>query len=159
MITPTIGVIESSQDSPSQCRSYSQSLTPSRFSSLMEKGIKKTFPNQPLYFISFAAAYCIQSMLAYSKEASALGPQYSNRHYFALIGASLFIALYAIYLLSFGCDGVLTIALSVVIGLVVGFLISNQNSILFGKESVNLLFLPTLRKSGQDFICVTSPKV
>jgi hypothetical protein len=154
-VTPIIGITQPKPDSA--CRSYFQAISPSRFNWFMEQGVKTTFPNQPLYWISFASAYLIQGMKYFSQEASELGPAYSNRPYLAVLGACMFIALYAIYLLMFGCDGVFTILTTIAIGVVVGLLISSQNYLLFGKPSVNMMFIPPLaRRSGMDYICVSS---
>ena len=158
-VTPLLGVIEG-QLPPEQrkyCKSFFQTLTPSRFDYLMSKGLRADFPNSPLYFISFAAAYCIQSMYFFSEECSQLGPQYSNRPYLAIIAAAMFVLLYSIYLLSFSCDSGFTLVFTVMLGLLVGYLICYQNYLLFGKSAVDLLFIPSLaRRSGMDYICVTT---
>ena len=121
----------------------------------MEQGLKTTFPNQPLYFIAFAASYCLQSMMFFSKEASELGPQYSNRPYLAMVGAGIFLALFSIYLLIYGCDSIFTIFFSIFVGALIGLLICYQNYLLFGKDGVNLMFIPPLaRRTGMDYICV-----
>jgi hypothetical protein len=123
----------------------------------MSHGIVKEFPNSPLYFISFAAAYCLQSMSFFSEEASELGPQYSNRQYIGILATALFITLYSIYLLAYGCDGVFNLLITIIIGLVVGYLICYQNYFLLGKTGVDLLFIPPIaRRSGMDYICVTT---
>jgi len=141
----------------SKCSSHFKSITPPRFKLLVNHGIKNTFPNSPLYFISFAAAYAIQSLFFFSEECSELGPSYSNRPYLAIAGASMFVLLYALYLLSYGCDSILVLIGSIVIGLLLGALLCHQNLALFGKSSVNLLFIPELsRRTGMDYICVTT---
>jgi len=144
-------------DDTSKCASYFKSLTPPRFKSFITHGIKNTFPNSPLYFISFAAAYVIQSLFFFSQECSELGPSYSNRPYLAIAGAAMFVLLYALYLLSYGCDSVLVLAGSIVVGSLIGALLCYQNIVLLGKPSVNLLFIPELsRRTGMDYICVTT---
>lgn len=156
-VTPTLGVSakEETESQKKACHSYFQSLTPARFRWFMEEGLKTTFPNQPLYFIAFAAAYCLQSMIFFSKEASELGPQYSNRPYLAIVGAGIFLALFSIYLLMYGCDSIFTIFFSIFVGALIGLLICYQNYILFGKDGVNLMFIPPLaRRAGMDYICV-----
>jgi hypothetical protein len=157
-VTPLIGITEPrAADKEASCRSFFQMMSPSRFNWFMEQGIKTTFPNQPLYWISFAAAYLIQSMKFFAEEMEELGPQYSNRPYLAVIGACMFIALYTVYLLTYGCDGIFTLLISIAVGVVVGLLISSQNYLLFGKSSVNVLFVPPLtRRTGMDYICVSS---
>lgn len=153
-ITPSM--LES-KEKPSTCTSYFQTVTPSRFNFLLSKGIKEGFPNYPLYFISFASAYCIESMLFYSKECSSLGPQYSNRVYLALASAAMFIILYTLYLLVYGCDSVFTLLFTIVLGSIVGYFICYQNATFFGKTSVNLLFIPTIvDRNGLDYVCVST---
>jgi len=140
------------------CGSYFQSITPSRFRIFIGDGLRNQFPNSPLYFITFVAVYCVQSMLFFTKECSELGPQYSNRPYLAIIAAGLFIMLYALYLVSYGCDSVMNLFFTVLIGSFVGFLICQQNYILLGKPAVNLLFIPSLaERTGMDYVCVTTP--
>ncbi len=140
-----------------KCTSYFQLLTPSRFKSLMSSGLTPTFPNKALYFMSFAAAYCFQSMNFFSEEVSNFGPQYSNRPYISVIGASMFLALYAFFLSSYGCDSLFTIFFTILLGVLVGFLISYQNNAILGKDAVNVLFIPSLQqRKGMDYICVSS---
>ena len=140
------------------CGSYFQSITPSRFRIFIGNGLGNKFPNAPLYFITFAATYCIQSLLFFSQESSELGPQYSNRPYIAIIAAAMFILLYALYLVSYGCDSIMSLFFTVLVGGFIGFLICQQNYILLGKDAVNLLFVPPLAKrSGMDYVCVTTP--
>lgn len=156
-VTPLMGIDGSSSKSKDACKSSFQSLTPSRFEAIFKQGLRKEFPNSPLYFISFAAAYCIQSMYFFSQECSELGPQYSNRPYLALIAAAMFIILYSIYLLSFSCDSAFSLGFTVLLGGLVGYFICYQNFLLFGKNAVDLLFIPALaRRSGMDYICVTT---
>ena len=158
-VTPLLGVIEGQlpADQRKYCKSFFQTLTPSRFDYLMSKGLRADFPNSPLYFISFAAAYCIQSMYFFSEECSELGPQYSNRPYLAIISAAMFVLLYSIYLLAFSCDSGFALTFTIILGLLVGYLICYQNFLLFGKSAVDLLFIPSLaRRSGMDYICVTT---
>lgn len=156
-VTPFMGIDGTSAKSNKGCKSSFQSLTPSRFEAIFKQGLRNEFPNSPLYFISFAAAYCIQSMYFFSQECSELGPQYSNRPYLAILAAAMFIILFSIYLLSFSCDSAFSLGFTVVLGLFVGYFICYQNFLLFGKNAVDLLFIPALaRRSGMDYICVTT---
>ena len=158
-ITPILGVADSQlpPDQRKACKSFFQTLTPSRFDYLMSKGLRNDFPNSPLYFICFAAAYCIQSMYFFSEESSELGPQYSNRPYLGIIASAMFIILYTIYLLAFSCDTAFTLVFTVILGLLVGYLICYQNYLLLGKNAVGLLFIPSLaRRTGMDYLCVTT---
>jgi hypothetical protein len=159
-LTTDISSLKGKTETPEQkkaCHSFFQGTGPSRFKYFMSSGLVNEFPNSPLYFISFAAAYCIQSMYFFSQESSELGPQYSNRPYLGILGAGMFIALYAIYLAAYGCDSIFNLILTIVIGIIVGFLICYQNFLLLGKGGVGLLFIPPIaRRAGMDYICVTT---
>ncbi len=144
-----------SEPSKKECSSFYQGLSPSRFEYFMKRGLLKEFPNTPLYFICFAASYCIQSMFFFSQESSELGPSYSNRIYLSLLSAGMFIVLYTLYLVINGCDGIFNLLATILIGLLVGYLICYQNYFLFGKSSVDLIFVPILgKRSGMDYVCV-----
>jgi RsiW-degrading membrane proteinase PrsW (M82 family) len=96
-------------------------------------------------------------MVYMSEECSELGPQYSTRTYLAILTAVMFIVLYMIYLNAYGCDSLSYLLFTALIGSLVGYLISVQNFLIFGKSAVNVMFLPTLgRRSGMDYICVTT---
>ena len=133
------------------CKSSFETMTPARFAVSLRG---QPYPNSPLYFLSFAAAYLIQSMASYSEELTALGPQYSSRPYIALIGAFMLITLYAAYLLAFKCDSLLTISTSILIGGFIGYLLSSQNYFLLGKQSISVLFVPPLVNTSPNYLCV-----
>jgi hypothetical protein len=156
-ITPTLGISTESKPPGAACRSAFQSLTPPRFKHLISQGLANEFPISALYYITFAASYAIQSMYFFSKELSELGPQYSNRPYLAILGSAMFIVLYGMYLLAYGCDSMFSIFFTVLVGGIVGYLLCYQNYLLLGKPGVNLLFIPPLaRPNGLDFVCVTA---
>ena len=146
-----------SEEKSANCSSFFQTLTSSRFRFLVGKGIKSTFPNYPLFFITYMSAYCIESMRYFNTESAALGSQYSNRIYLAILSAAMFVILYALYLLIYGCDSLLNLFCSTILGALIGFLLCYQNATLFGKTSVDLLFIPSIvKRSGMDYICVSS---
>lgn len=145
------------KEKDNRCSSYFQTLTASRFRFLVTEGIKGSFPNYPLYFITFVSVYCIESMSYFKDECQALGSQYSNRPYLALLSASMLIILYSLYLLVYGCDSLLNLFCSAVLGALIGYLLSYQNATLFGKTSVDVLFIPSIvKRSGMDYLCVSS---
>jgi hypothetical protein len=152
----TSASVAQAPEQPAKCSSYFQTLTPSRFKSIVQNGLASSFPNSALYFLSFVSAYCVQSMLFFSNECSELGPQYSNRPYLAIASASLFLTLYALYLIIYGCDSIMRLTGTLIVGILVGILLCYQNYMLFGKSSVNLLFIPEItQRSGMDYICAT----
>ena len=157
--TPEYGVMTSAEveNMKKECSSYFSLLTPSRFKSMMENGVKRAFPNYPIYYLVFGTVYCIQSMIFFSKECSGLGPAYSNRPYTAILGGILFISLYFIYFLAYGCDSFFNILATTILAGLVAYVICNQNAALLGKQSVDLLFIPPLtQRKGMDYICVTT---
>lgn len=47
--------------------------------------------------------------------------------------------------------------MSVVTGLIVGFMLCYQNLVAFGKEGIDMLFIPPLvQRNGLDYICVST---
>jgi hypothetical protein len=61
------------------------------------------------------------------------------------------------YLRTYGCDSIVSILASIFIGGMVGSFLCYQNYVLFGKQGVDLLFIPPLEKrSGMDYICVST---
>ena len=141
----------------SVCDSKLRTMTPARFQGLFANGLMDSFPNTPLYFLTFGAVYLIQAMLTFRQEMEALGPQYSNRPYIAILAAALLLAVYAIFLLNYRCTGLISILLTVLLGGFVGVLLSFQNYLIFGKKGVNVLFIaPLERRTGMDFVCVTT---
>jgi hypothetical protein len=158
-VSPTLGVLNSQRNAAKEarCESTFQTLTSSRFKLFLDQGVKNPFPNSPLYFISFAVGYCIQSLYFFSKEAEDLGPAYSSRPYIGLLAGAMFIVLYTLYLMAYGCDSFFTLMFTIIIGGLVGYFICYQNYLLLDKPGVNLLFIPPLvRKPGMDYICVTT---
>ena len=141
------------------CESSIHTYTPQRFQHLFASGIMDLFPNTPLYYLTFGAVYLIQSMLYFRQEMEALGPQYSNRPYIAILSAALIIALFAVFLLNYKCTGLITVFSTVLLGGFVGVLLAYQNYFLFGKKGVNVLFIaPLERRTGMDYLCVTTNK-
>jgi len=159
VVEPVLGISSEADavKTPGACDSYFQTATPSRFRSLLGQGLRSTFPNYPLYYIVFASVYCLQGMLTFSRECSEMGPSYSNRPYLSILSISMFVILYSLYLVINGCDSIMSLLLTIVIGAIVGYLICYQNASLFGHSSVDVLFIPELvKRSGMDYVCVTT---
>ena len=140
-----------------KCKSRYEGSASTKFKGLLDNGISASFPNSALYFLSFASAYCIQSMSFFSQETYERGYSYSVRPYIAYISAGLSILLFSTFTLMYSCDTPLGVILSVVLGLLIGFAICYQNYLLFGKAGVDILFIPPLvSRSGMDYICVST---
>jgi hypothetical protein len=144
---------------PGKCGSKFSSYVPSRFETLVGQGLMRSFPNSPIYFLSFFVAYCFQCLLFFSKEMSEYGPNYSSRTYMAILSGSMFVLLYAAYLYANGCVGIGGLFVSILVGALVGYLIAVQNYMLLGKSAVNLTFIPPIQeRKGLDYVCVTHSK-
>lgn len=153
--SPTFGA-GASPASSEKCKSSFLTLTPSRFSALLDEGLRSSFPNQSLYFIVFAIFYTLMSMFFYGDEINALGEKFGNRFYLSVIGSSLFLLLFFLYLYLYQCDSFGVLLGSVVVGGLVGAVASVLNNQLFGKWAVNVLFLPELAdRKGMDYVCAT----
>jgi hypothetical protein len=152
-ITPYFGEEGAPDD---RCKSQLSSITPSRFASLMSDGLKKQIPNTNLYMLSFASSYIMQSMQHFTKEMATFGDKFSNRPYLALATTAVVLLLYSIYLYMYSCSSLPILIISILCGIAAGILISYQNVTLFGKDAVNVMFIPYfVRKSGMDYVCVT----
>jgi hypothetical protein len=140
-----------------KCKSKYEGSVATRFKSLLDGGLATAIPNSSLFFLSFASAYCIQSMSFFTEECYERGPSYSVRPYLGYIGAALCVILFSIYNLMYQCATPIGIILSVILGLLVGFSLCYQNYLIFGKAGVDMLFIPPLvSRSGMDYICVST---
>ena len=161
-VSSYLNTVESVQEAKSlgkseKCKSRYEGSESTKFKYLLDNGISVTFPNSALYFVSFASAYCIQSMLLFTQECADRGSSYSIRPYLGAGSASMCIILLSLFILLNSCDSPLGVILSVVAGLLVGFTLCYQNFLLFGKPGVDMLFIPPLvSRSGMDYICVST---
>ena len=109
------------------------------------ESIPNPVPSAPIDILSVASAYIFSSLNTQSKELAALGPAYSSRYYVSAIFLTMLIFLFVSFRIAFGCESLGTIIISVPIGLILGMLLVQQNTRLFGPESVNLVGIPLLQ--------------
>lgn len=102
------------------------------------------FPSASIYIVSVAMSYILSVMLLFKRDLEALGTDYSSRLYLSTIGLSSLFGIFAIFRVFNGCDTLFNIVLSAMIGLVIGALLLQQNKLLLGKDSVNILGIPLL---------------
>jgi hypothetical protein len=92
-----------------------------------------------------------------SAELQALGPSYSSRYYISAILLMLLIFIFSAFRILYGCESIGGILLTIPLGLILGFVLIQQNSRLFGEQSVNLVGIPLLRNrtaSGKNlYVC------
>ena len=120
-------------------------------------GIPNPFPSPPIYMLSVASAYLFSTLNTQSKELAALGPKYSSRFYTSMIFLTLLIFLFVCFRITYGCDSLAISMMSVPVGLFIGMLLVQQNTRLFGAESINLLGIPLLNSrtanGNKIYIC------
>jgi hypothetical protein len=121
------------------------------------EAIQNPFPSPQIYILSTAAAYIFSSLSAQTKELAALGPAYSSRYYFSLVFLTSILFLFVCFRIAYRCESFAVTIMSVPLGLFIGMLLVQQNTNLFGAESVNLIGIPLLQSrtaSGKKiYVC------
>jgi hypothetical protein len=116
-----------------------------------------SFPSYPYFMLTAASAYLFSTLNKLSKELEALGPAYSSRYYSSMIFLGLLSLVFFTFRMNYGCESFSVLVMTLVAGLLVGVGLVQQNSALFGQESMNLIGIPLLRNrtaSGQSiYIC------
>ena len=102
-------------------------------------------PSASIYILSVASAYIFSTLNTQNKELAALGPAYSSRYYVSAIFLTVLIFLFVSFRIAFGCESFGIVIMSVPIGLMIGSLLVQQNTRLFGPESINLVGIPLLQ--------------
>jgi hypothetical protein len=109
------------------------------------EAIPNPVPSAPIYILSVASAYIFSTLNMQSKELTALGPAYSSRYYVSAIFLTVLLFIFISFRVAFGCESLGIVMMSVPIGLVIGALLVQQNTRLFGPESINLVGIPLLQ--------------
>ena len=142
------------------CRSGFQSPTADGLANLFQFGAVSGFPSTHMFVGSSSISYIIFSMQNLINELSVLGPEYSTRYYVGIIFAAILLFIIAFYRLQNNCEGVGTILVSLLLGVVFGYAFYLQNSTIFGRESINVLNIPLFKNrdiNGKPiYICPTS---
>lgn len=130
------------------------------------RGITKgvSFPSPSIAIISTTVGYTLSSLIAYSAELKELGPNWETRIPIAVTLSFLTLTAFVLFRYIAGCEGLGTIAGTLTIGIILGTVIMFQNMNLLGKESINILGIPTLESrsaSGKPlYVCApTAAKV
>jgi hypothetical protein len=105
------------------------------------------FPSAPIYMISVAVSYILSMLITFKNELELLGTSYVSRLYLSTIGLSGLLFLIMAYRSIYSCDTFVVIIASLIVGLAVGALILQQNRILGGESSINMLGIPLLYNS------------
>lgn len=142
------GIIQPTAESfTSQCRSGFVYPSASMLSMSMfgEESLGQSFPSIPIYMLATASAYVFSSLNQQTKELEALGPAYSSRYYMSAILLLMLLAFFIMFRVAFNCESVGVQLISALIGIVIGYLLVQQNLRLFGPQSINLIGIPLLR--------------
>jgi hypothetical protein len=129
--------------------------------SVFDTGTGSAFPSSHIYTMSFIASYLVSVLLYFQEELEILsasyGEEFHTRTYISVLGFAFLLFGLMCYRLLYKCDGSLNIIMSLLIGLFIGAVVAKQNGMLFGKESINLLGVPILRRrdeNGNDlYVC------
>jgi hypothetical protein len=105
------------------------------------------FPSAPIYIVSVAVSYILSMLITFKNELELLGTSYASRLYLSTIGLSSLLFLLMAYRSVYSCDTFIVIVASLIIGLAVGALILQQNRLLGGEKSINMLGIPLLYNS------------
>jgi putative flippase GtrA len=102
------------------------------------------FPSPPIYIISVAVSYLLSMLITFKNDLQTLGSAYTSRLYLSAFGLSAIIFLIMSYRLWAGCDSFIIIIMSLITGLLIGALLLQQNRLLLGNSSINMIGIPLL---------------
>ena len=122
--------------------------------SVFDTGTGSAFPSSHIYTMSFIASYLVSVLLYFQEELEILsasyGEEFHTRTYISVLGFAFLLFGLMCYRLLYKCDSSLNIIISLLIGLFLGAVVAKQNGMLFGKESINLLGVPILRRRDEN---------
>ena len=150
-VNNSLGIIDTDSGSDSSDRSCKSSLAGVSLESVSVFGEpgQISFPSSHIFMLSFISSYVLSTIVAFKKELEILGKTYGegydSRIFFSVVSFSIIMFISMAYRLFYKCDNFSVIAFSLLIGVVSGILVVQQNSLLFGLESINLLGVPILR--------------
>jgi hypothetical protein len=128
-----------------------------RISLLETIGSKSLFPSAPMFFISGILTYMIAAIQDFDNEIKALGGNLSTRTTVATVFSGLFLFIVFAFRHSSGCDSFGILLISIILGLIFGILIMQQNKLLFGRDGINLMNLPIIVSAAEMgkpmFVC------
>jgi hypothetical protein len=145
-------VIPTASSFTSQCRSgfIYPSASMQSMSMFGEESLGPSFPSVPIYMLATASAYVFSTLNQQTKELEALGPAYSSRYYMSAILLLMLLAFFIVFRVAFNCESMWVLLVSAMIGIILGYLLVQQNLRLFGPQSINLIGIPLLRSRTAD---------
>ena len=131
--------------------------------SLFDEASQIPFPSSHIFMISFISSYILSIIVAFKDELVILdetyGESYKTRIYFSVAAFTIMMFVTMTYRLFYSCDSFMVILISFIIGVTAGTIVVQQNKMLMGLESLNLLGVPILRKrtaSGNELMVCSS---
>jgi hypothetical protein len=159
-INENIRLIGANSSATGRCRTGLQDIT-LRSVSLFEREFRPTFMSSSIFLTSFIASYILGVLVYLKDELQILGKSYGEEFNTRVYGSVALFSMIIFILMSYRflnkCDNAVNILASLFLGISTGLLILLQNNGIFGKESLNLLGVPMLRKrteGGADlYVC------
>jgi hypothetical protein len=102
------------------------------------------FPSQPVALVATLVGYVLTSLYQYAPEFKQLGSNYELRTPLAITLGFLVLTAFVLFRYIAGCENLGVLMGTVILGILMGTVLTAQNVTLLGKESVNLLGVPTL---------------
>jgi hypothetical protein len=122
--------------------------------SVFDTGSVSAFPSAHVYMVAFFVSYLVSILLYFRDELEILSASYGElfqtRLYVSIVGFACILFSTMCYRLFKQCDTFSSIIVTLFLGLFVGTFVAIQNSSLLGKESINLLGVPILRRKDEN---------
>jgi len=120
-------------------------------------GVPSFFPSPVMFFLSATISYMISSMKEFDREIKALGGDLATRTTLGVVMGFLLMFVMLAFRYSYGCESFGTLLVSLFAGGFMGLAVLQQNKLLFGRDSINILNLPmiqTMEERGKPmFVC------
>jgi hypothetical protein len=120
------------------------------------------FPSQPVALVSTLIGYVLTALYQYAPEFKQLGHNYELRTPLAITLGFLVLTAFVLFRYIAGCENLGVLMGTVVIGILMGTILTFQNVAVLGKESVNLIGVPTLESrtiGGKPlYVCAKAEK-
>lgn len=115
-----------------------------RISMVETIGKPSAFPSPTILFVTSVVSYLVSAIRQFKREITVLGGDLPTRTYIGVgIGMLLIMSLFS-FRFTYGCETIGSLIISILIGAIVGFLLVQQNMLLFGRGAVNVLNLPMI---------------
>jgi|UniRef100_A0A6C0IBI5 hypothetical protein len=103
-----------------------------------------SFPSGSIALLSTLIGYMLGALIQYKNELKQLGPSWEMRIPIAITLSLLTLTAFTLFRFIAGCESLGVIIGTLLIGIVLGTALMFQNMAVFGKESINVLGIPTL---------------